>query len=83
MMQAGVNSSDSKSSTLKSCIGFPKYLLQFALNLGSSVKLLGTKFLAQIFQKSSGGTQLAQSLEHITLDLRAMSLSPTLGEETT
>ena len=30
-----------------------------------------------------GGTRLAQSAEHATLDLRVMSLSPTLGAEIT
>lgn len=36
--------------------------------------------LVDVFKiSSSGGTLLAQSFEHVTLDLEIVSLSPTLG----
>lgn len=43
---------------------------------------LGSRILTLLRNKSTGA-RLAQSVEHANLDLRAVSLSPTLGMEIT
>jgi len=51
--------------------------------MNSYLAALSTTKISNLFSKSQGyhGTWLTQSVEHLTLDLRVVSLRPTLGAE--
>lgn len=60
-----------------------KYIFHNSNSLSNSLHIVQRKDQSQILENEIWGTCLAWLVEHLTLDLRAVSSSPTLGMEPT